>query len=225
MNELAIALPVRLLDGVFGGRSEMDIQEISSIFMTIVTESCDRRSTGRGKGMMEKTFLKDSDWASIDGQLCLVTAFTPMAKVENGSVVAMSAGTPYASVRLRCERSADDITGFISHKTDFAMLWAAFKQRTAVPGTRVEVHSPEALNPSGLGEDEEVWLVWTRQYYRGAARLFGSFLPRLVVMVSRKDAFEIVLDRKGRIRPELKGEARAMATLPLVTWTPEVMRQ
>ena len=174
---------------------------------------------------MEKTFLKDNDWASIDGQLCLVTAFTPMAKVENGSVVAMSAGTPYASVRLRCERLADDITGFISHKTDFAMLWAAFRQRTAIQGTRVDVHSPEEFNPAGLGENEEVWLVWTRKNYRGTARLFGSFLPRLIVMVSRKGAFEIALDRTGRIRPELKGEARAMATLPLVMWTPKVMRQ
>lgn len=174
---------------------------------------------------MEKTFLKDNDWAPIDGQLCFVTAFTPMAKVENGSVVAMSAGTPYASVRLRCERSADDITGFISHKTDFAMLWAAFKQITAVPGTHVEVHSPEELNPAGLGEDREVWLVWTRKNYRGAVRLFSRFLPRLVVMVSRKGAFELAVDRTGRVRPELKGEARAMATLPLVTWTPKVMRR
>ncbi len=174
---------------------------------------------------MEKTFLKDNDWASIDGQLCLVTAFTPMAKVENGSVVAMSSGTPYASVRLRCERSADDITGFIRHKTDFAMLWAAFKQRTAVPSTRIEVDFPEELNSAGLGENEEVWMVWTRKNYRGAVRLFRSFLPRLVVMVSREGAFELALDRTGRIRPELKGEARAMATLPLVTWTPEVMRQ
>ncbi len=174
---------------------------------------------------MEKTLLKDKDWASIDGQLCLVTDFTPMAKVENGSVVAMSADTPYASVRLRCERSAEDITGFISHKTDFAMLWAAFKQRTAVRGTRVEVYPPEELNSASLGDNEEVWLVWTRKNYRGAVRLFGSFLPRLVVMVSRKGAFELTLDRTGRIRPELKGEARAMATLPLVTWTPEVMRQ
>jgi hypothetical protein len=174
---------------------------------------------------MEKTFLKDNDWASIDGQLCLVTAFTPMAKVENGSVVAMSADTPYSSLRLRCERFEDNITRFISHKTDFAMLWAAFKQRTALPGTHVEVHSPEELNPAGLGEDEEVWLVWTRKNYRAAVRLFGSSLPRLVVMVSRKGAFELALDRTGRIRPELKGEARAMAILPLVTWTPKVMRQ
>jgi len=174
---------------------------------------------------MEKTLLTDNQWASIDGQLCLVTTFTPMATIERGSVVAMSAGTPYGSVHLRCERSADDITGFISHKTDFAMLWAAFNQRAGVPGTRVEVRSSKELNPSGLGENEEVWLVWTRKRYRGSARLFSKFLPRLVVMVSRKGAFELATDRSGQIRPELKGEARAMVTLPLITWTPEVMKQ
>jgi hypothetical protein len=174
---------------------------------------------------MEKTLLTDKEWASIDGQLCLATAFTPMAMVENGSVVAMGAGTPYASVQLRCERSADDIRGFISHKTDFAMLWAAFKERAPVPSTRVNAGSSEELNPSGLGENEEVWLVWTRKNYRGPARLFSRVLPRLIVMVSRKGAFELATDRTGRIRPELKGEARAMASLPLVTWTPEVMKQ
>jgi len=174
---------------------------------------------------MEKTFLKENDWASIDGQMCLVTSFTPKAKVENGAVVAMSAGTPYASVLLRCERFADNITGFISHKTDFAMLWAAFKQRTAVPGTRVEMLTPEELNPTGLEEDEEVWLVWTRENYRPLVRLFRRSLPRLIVSVSLKGAFELALDRTGQIRPELKGEARAMATIPLVTWTPKVMRR
>ena len=83
---------------------------------------------------MEKILLRNDEWVAIDGRLCLVTAFTPMATVENGSVVAMSASTPYASVHLNYEQSADDLTGFISHKTDFAMLWAAFKQRAAVPG-------------------------------------------------------------------------------------------
>jgi len=103
------------------------------------------------------------------------------------------------------------------------MLWAAFNRRTEVPGTRVEVRSPE-LNSDGLGENEEVWLVSTRKNYVAAAGLFGRFLPRLVVMVSRKGAFELALDRTGRIRPDLRGMARALATLPLVTWTPKVMR-
>ena len=178
----------------------------------------------RARQPMEKILLRNDEWVAIDGRLCLVTAFTPMATVENGSVVAMSASTPYASVHLNYEQSADDLTGFISHKTDFAMLWAAFKQRAAVPGTRIDVRAPETLNPSGLGENEEVWLVWTRKNYRRSARLFATFLPRLVVMVSLKGAFELATDHDRHIRPELTGKARAMATLPLVTWTPEVMR-
>ncbi|MEK9135927.1 MAG: hypothetical protein AAB393_02290 [Bacteroidota bacterium] len=182
------------------------------------------RDEKMGDEAMERTLLKDKEWDSIDGQLCLVKAFAPMAKVENGSVVAIP-GTPYASVRLRCEKSAGDITGFITHRIDFLMLWTAFNQRTAVPGTRVEARSSEELNPSGLGENEEVWLVWSRKNYRGAGRLFNTFLPRLVVMVSRKGAFELVLDRTGQVRPELKGEARALATLPVATWTPEVMKE
>ena len=173
---------------------------------------------------MEKTLLKDEDWASIEGRLCLVTDFVPLAKVENGQVLPVSSATPYASVRLKCEDSTDDITGFIGHKTDFAMLWAAFNKRTEVPGTRVEVRCPEELNPDGLGENEEVWLVWTRKNYAAAARLFRRFLPRLVVMVSRKGALELLLDREERLRPNLKGEARFKAEAPLVTWTPAIMR-
>ena len=171
---------------------------------------------------MERTFTTDRDWTPIDGQLCLVTAFVPMAKVEKGKVIAISPATPYGSVHLKCENTPDDIIGFIAHKKDFAMLWAAFNQRTEVAGTRIEVLSPE-LNSSGLGENEEVWLVWTQSKYRTGAGLFRRLLPRLIVMVSRKGSFELVLDRTGRIRPDLQGEARAKATLPLARWTPKVM--
>jgi hypothetical protein len=84
--------------------------------------------------------------------------------------------------------------------------------------------SPGDLRLDGHGENEEVWLTWTRKNYTGAARLFNRFLPRLVVMVSRKGALELLRDREGRLRPDLKGEARAMASVPLITWTPEVMK-
>lgn len=173
---------------------------------------------------METTLLKNKDWESIDGKICLVTGFVPMAKVDNGSVVAV-ASMPYASVRLRCERSTDDITGFIAHKIDFLTLRAAFNERTAVSGTRVGGRGLEQLNAFGVGESEEVWLVWTRKRYRGAARFFNAFLPRLIVMVSPKGAFELMLDRTGIVRPDLKGEARALAGLPLATWTPAVMKE
>jgi hypothetical protein len=171
--------------------------------------------------------LNDTEWAMIDGRLCLVTDFSPMAKVEHGTVQALSATTPYASVRLTCERSPDEITGFVTHKMDFAMLWAAFKNRNlSVPGIRVEVLSPEA-SPDSLGPHEEVLLVWTRQNYAGPLSLFARLFPRVwpsfVVMVCPKGAFELTMD--NQLRPELRGEARFAATRPLVRWTPVVMRR
>jgi hypothetical protein len=172
---------------------------------------------------MERTLLTDGDWATIDGRLCLVTTFVPMAKVQGGSVIAMNATMPYGSVHIKCEELPDDITGLITHKTDFAMLWAAFNARTQVAGVSFNITSP-ALKLEGLGEQEEVWLAWTKRRYRWIARLFGRILLRLVVMVAPKGAFEIACDRSGRVRPDLHGEARAMAARPLAIWKPEVMK-
>ena len=119
--------------------------------------------------------LTDNQWAAIEGRLCLVTNFDPWAKPENGRIRAFFGwATPYACVQLKCENSTQDITGFISHKTEFAMLWAAFNKRTEVPGTWLEAWSPEEYNPDGLGENEEVWLLWTRKNYLAAND--GSFL-------------------------------------------------
>lgn len=169
---------------------------------------------------MERTFATDRDWTAIDGQLCLVTSFAPLAKVADGKVIAINPTTPYGSVHLKCEKSPDNIIGFITHKTDFMMLWAAFNEPTEVDGTRVEVRSSE-LNSTGLGEGVEVWLVWTQRRYRRGVGLFRKILPRLIVMVSPRGAFDLLMDRTKR--PDLKGEARAIATLPLATWTPKVM--
>ena len=170
--------------------------------------------------------LTDNQWAAIEGRLCLVTNFDPWATLEKGRIRAFFGwATPYACVQLKCENSTQDITGFISHKTEFAMLWAAFNKRTELPGTWLDAWSPGEYNPDGLGENEEVWLIWTRKNYLAAARLFSRFLPRLIVMVSRKGAFELVMDREERLRPRLKGMARFKAKAPLVTWTPRVMRR
>lgn len=175
---------------------------------------------------MKRTLLRDRDWASIDGRLCLVRGFAEWAKMENDEVVAMNPTTPYGSVDLTCEDSTEEITGFITHKTDFAMLWAAFHRRTRVAGTRLEFGSlSNEINPDGLGENEEVLLVWTQTQYRALARLFGKgWWPRLIVMVCPKGAFGLILDRTGQIRPDITGLARARASLPLVTWRPEVMK-
>ena len=155
----------------------------------------------------------------MDGRLCLVVDFVPLAKMQGATVVAIAPELPYASVSLKCEKSTDEITGFITHKTDFAMLWAAFNTRAEVPATRLDAR------PSGLESDiaggEEVWLVWTRKRYQTVARLLGPFLPRLTVMLSPSGAFRLAVD--DEYRPELQGMKRAIATMPILTWTPEVM--
>lgn len=174
--------------------------------------------------MNETVLLKDSDWAQIDGQMCLVTEFVPMARIADGQVIAINAQLPYASVTLEIE-DGRSVKGFITHKTDFAMLWSAFNERTRVDGTRVEVapgvESPDDLQLDQLGEDEEVSLVWTRKHYRMGVKLFRAFMPKLIVMVSRKGSMALIKD--SELRPDLEGEARYLATRPLLTWTPEVM--
>jgi hypothetical protein len=175
---------------------------------TIVHNSRSKRYAGMAE---ERTFLRDSEWASIDGDLCLVTEFVPLAgRIENGSVVAFDSSTPYASVQLKNARYGD-ITGFITHKVDFAMLWAAFNnERGHITGAYREF----GLHPSELGgSGEEVWLVWTRKRYRGLVRLLPKGgLPKLIVMVAAKGAFESLAD-----------EPNLIPFAPMVTWIPEVM--
>lgn len=172
----------------------------------------------------DTALLKNRDWAAIDGQMCLVTEFVPMAKMSNGEITAIDSQLPYASVTLRTE-DGREVKGFVTHKTDFAMLWAAFNERTRVPGTRVDVasdvESPDDLGLDRLGENEEVWLVWTQKHYRTGAGLLRPFLPKLIVMVSRKGSMELL--RNNEMRPDLQGMPRHLATRPLITWTPEVM--
>ena len=177
----------------------------------------------------EVTLLKDKDWSAIDGELCRVLEFTPLgAVVEDGQVKAASKSLPYASVVIECPKIQGRVTGYISHKTDFAMLWAAFNERTQVKGVKVEIAYEPNGNPvfvakQGVATNEEVWLVWTQKNYIIRVRLMNKFFPRLIVMVSPKGAYELVTDRNAR--SELTGEARYLAERPLVTWTPIAMRK
>lgn len=174
------------------------------------------------------TLLKDSDWSVIDGEICRVLEFTPLsAIVEEGQVKSSSKTLPYASVVIECPKIPGRATGYITHKVDFAMLWAAFKERTQVKGAREEAQYESNGSPTfaknGIATNEEVWLVWTQKNYISRVGLMNKFFPRLIVMISPKGAYELVTDRNAR--PELTGEARYLAERPLVTWTPKAMRK
>ena len=151
------------------------------------------------------TLLKDSDWRVIDGEFCRVIDFIPMTSIKDGKVSAINRTTPYASVDLECRNfPGQKVTGFICHKLDFIHLWKAFKDR------RVKT-------------DEEVIIVWTSKHFKNwLYKILAFTMPRLYVMICHKGAFELIMD--PNLRPDLTGEARAKAELPIISWKPEVMR-
>ncbi len=96
---------------------------------------------------MQQELRKDSECSVIDGEPCRVIDFTPLASVENGRVVAPNITDPYASVTWECKKMPSATKGFVTHKMDFANLWAAFKER-------------------GISDNEEVIIIWTAKHYK-----------------------------------------------------------
>jgi hypothetical protein len=152
--------------------------------------------------MTDIVLRNDKEWSVIDGEVCRVTAFTPMARVEGGRVITLSKSAPYASIDVECPQLPEEATGFITHRIDFLHLWTAFNER-------------------GVGDDEEVLVFWTRKHLKSYARLMAKFMPRLWVMVCRKHAYELMTD--DDFNPELTGLARFEAQRVLIEWKPEVM--
>jgi hypothetical protein len=142
---------------------------------------------------LPQSLLTDRDWAKIDGEWCLVIEFIPIAGMAEGQVKPIE-GAPYASVRFQTQTQGE-LTGFIGHKIDFAMLWAAFHKRAQVENTRLQLH-PSVKDLSGLsgslGDDEQVWFIWTKKSYVGPLRFLSLALPKLKVTVSRKGSSDLL---------------------------------
>jgi len=155
--------------------------------------------------MQEKiTLLKDEEWSLIDGGICRVIDFVPMgSSVKDGKVITMDMTTPYASIQIECKKIPKEITGFITHKIDFINLWNAFRER-------------------GVKENEELLIIWSTKHYKSKIiKPLSRIMPKLRVIICPKNAFERLTDEN--YEPELQGEARAKAMLPIVDWKPDVM--
>lgn len=152
--------------------------------------------------MSEIVLLRDKEWSVIDGVACLVKDFRPMAASvdEHGGVNAIRS-MPYAAIEIECYALPQEATGFISHKLDFLHLWAAFNER-------------------GVGEDEEVWVIWSKKNLKRHARLLSKVMPRLYVTIRPKDAYKLL---DPDFKPELTGDARYEAMLFVAEWVPDVM--
>ena len=142
---------------------------------------------------METKLIRESDWEPLDGHICRVTTFTPLGWLGKGA---------RASIELETELSAEAITGYVAHKLDLQHLSEAFSRRESEP------HS-------------EVLIVWTEQYLVGAAKLVAQVMPRMIVMLCRKNTYELWNDYA--YEPELVGQERYLAQKPIAQWRPETM--
>jgi hypothetical protein len=101
--------------------------------------------------MTDIVLRKDKEWSVIDAELCRVNLFTPLARVEDGRVIAPSKTDPYALIRIECKALPEETIGAIGHRLDFQHLWAAFNER-------------------GIRDDEEVLIYWTKEHLKSYAR-------------------------------------------------------
>ena len=154
--------------------------------------------------MPKKVRRKHSEWSLIEDKPCRVIDFTPLVRVKNGRVIAPNMTDPYASVFLECQKMPEVIRGYVTHKIDFANLWAAFKER-------------------GISDNEEVIIIWSTKHYKyKIPKFLPPIFPKLWVMVYPKGALEIMVDPNWK--PELTGGARWNAMTPIAKWKPEIMK-
>ena len=156
---------------------------------------------------MSNTLSKDGDWSAIDGRICEVLRFAPFARVDGGKVISTDRTMPYALITINCRESGVELpaesVGAINHKADFKRLWAAFVER-------------------GVGDDEKITILWSKQNLKPAAKLISVFMPRLAVTIFKAEAYAIVSDFE--YRPDIRGQARYPASLPLHHWQPGVWK-
>ena len=152
---------------------------------------------------METGLIRDSDWEPLDGEVCRVIEFTPLAGRMEGTKVKSSSMWAYASIELESPVLAGPTTGFITHKIDFKHLSEAFSRSENEP-------------------DTEVLIFWTRQHYKPGVKLFGRLMPRMWVMLCHKNAYEVWTDEA--YRAELDTSEQVRARTPIAQWKPDVMQ-
>ncbi|KKQ80805.1 MAG: hypothetical protein UT02_C0002G0030 [Parcubacteria group bacterium GW2011_GWC2_38_7] len=173
----------------------------------------------------EIILLKDKEWSLIDGDLCLVTTFTPLDGnfVKDGIVTSSNTLAPYAAIEITC-RTATKITGFITHKIDFANLWHVFKEIN--------------FNP----EKEEVQIYWTTKHYNNLIAKIISFLyltfigmtplPKMFVMLYKKGTFDKLQSENQfstgnnlKLPPKSNAQVFIYGSIPISFWMPDIMKE
>jgi hypothetical protein len=155
---------------------------------------------------MTITLLKDKDWSVIDSEACRVNRFTPLAKILNGKLSSPPMSMPYCSLEIECKKFPCKVTAFVTHKIDFTNLWKVFKER-------------------GVKEDEEVIIFWTTKHYKVKVfKILLTTMPKLIVWICRKNAFEVLNDRTHQVYKELSDEEWSDFIRPIEDYRPDIMQ-
>ena len=152
----------------------------------------------------EEILLTNKQWSEIESKMCRILEFNPIASIENGKITTSNTTTPYASISFQCSKESKIFKGFITHKEDFKVLWAIFRERK-------------------IDNNEEVLFFWSNEHYKNIFySLLSKFMPKLWVMICKKSSFEI--HTNPNFKPELTGEERWLASQPIEDFKPDVMK-
>jgi len=160
---------------------------------------------------------KDRDWGFIDGELCLISDFIPLAGsvVINETVTSPNTSLPYASISIECKKSSEKIIGYVTHKIDFFHLWKIFKDR-------------------GIDNNKEAILMyWTAKHYKHKILqkfsnllltiLGGTPFPKMVIMVCPKGIFK-GCSGESPLFPDKEIMVSVYGLMPVKWYLPELMK-
>jgi hypothetical protein len=156
---------------------------------------------------MTTVLLRDKDWEHLDGQLCKVSYFDPMASVRpEGKVISSSKAIGYAAIQIDeidLHKLPEPLIGNIVHSADFKHLWHIFEVR-------------------GVQHDEVVAVTWTNENYKSKVyKLVSAFLPKLIVYVLTEESYRLwdITYKPGYGRGERLRDVR-----PILELKPPVMK-
>jgi len=118
---------------------------------------------------------KEILWNILKEEICRITQFTSVARVEGDKIISLSKATPYALLKLESPKLPQEAIMPITHRLDFLSLWEIFKQR-------------------GVSETEEVIISYTAFFKKGLKKLLNPIKPKLHFFIYPRGHLEEAYD-------------------------------
>lgn len=150
---------------------------------------------------------KDIPWDSIMHKMCRVIEFNPFGKIEDGKLKAPKINKPYAFLTVELEKPPTILELCIFHKIDFKHLWQALIERKR-------------------NANEEVIIVWSKNFKNRFLKPISAWLPKLGVYIYPKGFFETKW-KNPEWHSQFKGEAgfykQKEELKPIASWKSDLI--